>query len=545
MQLQIAEKLYTQGYISYPRTESTHYAESFDLKDVLRQQQNNSDWGQDVKSLLSRGLNKPKKGHDAGDHPPITPMRPASRDELDGDAWKIYDYVVRHFIGTVSYNCKYMSTVIRFDIGDEKFSVTGKKLIEPGFTSVMTWQALTDEESVPNLNKDDVLDIADVKMPERQTSPPDYLTESDLITLMEKHGIGTDASIPVHINNICQRNYVTIGSGRRLIPTTLGIVLVHGYLKIDPDLVHPTMRSAVEEQLDLIAQGKANFKSVLRHTLEVFKLKFQYFVKNIDGMDQLFEVSFSSLADSGRPFSRCGKCRRYMKYVQAKPTRLYCQNCDETLSLPQNGNIKLYQELKCPLDDFELLYNTSGAKGKSFVFCPYCYSNPPFPDMKKGTGCSCSSCSHPTCAHSQNSLGVANCVECETGILVLDPASVPKWKLGCNKCDVIVMLFENAQKVSVLNEESCSECEAQIMKVEYKEGKSKLSDDKLEATGCIFCDQELSQLVEKHHAVFMKRRGGGAGRGGRGRGRGRGGRGRGKGRKVAKDKMSQLAAYFV
>ena len=115
--MSIAERLYTQGYISYPRTESTTYAENFDLKDVLRQQQNHPDWGAECKELLQGGkFAKPRKGHDAGDHPPITPCRAAGRGELDGDAFKLYDYIVRHFIGTVSPNCKYDQTTVKFDI---------------------------------------------------------------------------------------------------------------------------------------------------------------------------------------------------------------------------------------------------------------------------------------------------------------------------------------------------------------------------------------------------------------------------------------------
>lgn len=207
------------------------------------------------------------------------------------------------------------------------------------------------------------------------------------------------------------------------------------------------MRSEVEGMLNLIAKGSADFNAVLKHAIDIFRLKFLYFVKNISNMDSLFEVSFSPLAESGKSHSRCGKCRRYMKYIQSKPARLHCSQCDETYSLPNGGNVKVYREFKCPLDDFELLAFTTGTKGRSYPFCPYCYNHPPFRDMPKNAGCN--SCTHPTCPHSLNTLGISSCVECEHGVLVLDCTLAPSWKIGCNKCDVIINCFKGATKITV------------------------------------------------------------------------------------------------
>ena len=187
------------------------------------------------------------------------------------------------------------------------------------------------------------LKIQDVKLVEKKTTPPDYLTESELIQLMETNGIGTDASIPVHINNIGQRGYATVSTtGRRLIPTTLGILLVHGYEKIDPDLVLSTMRSAMEKQLNKIAAGEADFGAVRDHTLTIFKAKFRYFIEKVALMEGLFETSFTTLNDSGKPFSRCGKCQRFMKLISTRPPRLYCGFCNEALHLPPQVRSSLH-----------------------------------------------------------------------------------------------------------------------------------------------------------------------------------------------------------
>uniref|UniRef100_A0A9J2Q5Q7 DNA topoisomerase n=1 Tax=Ascaris lumbricoides TaxID=6252 RepID=A0A9J2Q5Q7_ASCLU len=456
--------------------------------------------------VLSEGITKPRGGEDKGDHPPITPMR--SDDGSLSGAGFIY---------------------CRICFGEEVFTISGKRLLDAGFTSILTWQAIGEDTELPELRRGDFLSLKfhlmetapeilslqradfitsesvtgresifrDARIVERATTAPDHLTESELISLMEKHGIGTDASIPVHINTICQRNYVTVESGRRLVPTKLGIALVHGYWKIDPELVLPTMRAEVEAQLNLIAKGQANFFAVKNHALDNFRLKFIYFVENILSVDSLFEDSFTTLADTGKPFSRCGKCRRFMKLIATKPQRLHCPSCQGILMATAkklNAGLPLRKRAN---DRFVMLPRTGKLQngericGNLLIF-QETYS---LPSGKDGTLSYLSICSM------FRTQGLVKCPrECAggTGILVLDPQSAPKWRLACNRCPAVVGLFEGASKVRV-HEKQCGHCHAQLVIVEYKD-KSPLPDGKSTYRGCIFCDETIASLINLNHA---------------------------------------------
>ncbi len=80
-------------------------------------------------------------GHDAGDHPPITPVASATEHELGGgDMWRLYDYVARHFLGSLSPDCTFARTTATFSAGHEAFSASGTSPKRPGFTAIMPWR---------------------------------------------------------------------------------------------------------------------------------------------------------------------------------------------------------------------------------------------------------------------------------------------------------------------------------------------------------------------------------------------------------------------
>ena len=177
--MQIAEKLYTQGFISYPRTETTQYPKNFNFIENLQIQSSNSTWGQDVSELIRTGISTPKSGHDAGDHPPITPMKCANYNELTGDAWRLYEYIARHFIASLAPDMIHEVITIEVDINSQRFQATCSSVVSPGYTKFLPKGSSLIEQSIPSsLKENDKILISEVKIKDHMTQAPSYLTES-------------------------------------------------------------------------------------------------------------------------------------------------------------------------------------------------------------------------------------------------------------------------------------------------------------------------------------------------------------------------------
>eukprot|EP00397_Hematodinium_sp_SG-2012_P013361 GEMP01013564.1.p1 GENE.GEMP01013564.1~~GEMP01013564.1.p1 ORF type:complete len:860 (+),score=141.73 GEMP01013564.1:77-2656(+) len=313
--MKAAEHLYTSGYISYPRTESTRYPDTFDVRAVLQEQSWHPHWGKTAAYILrqNRNIRPPVSGNDAGDHPPITPMKCAPRDDISkGKEWKLYDFVTRHFIASLMDPFEYMEYTVEGYLGNELFKYVWHEVVDRGFVFATPWKQkdmrLNIMENAPQLRQGMALPINSFELGEMWTQPPDFLKESDLIGLMDQQGIGTDASIPQHVQNICDRRYVEVcGPGedgrpgsrilndsemfmrrkrdpsggkpeqpksRHMVPTSLGKALIAGYNRLDKSLCEPSVRAYMEQQVKQIAEGSVSKQEVIDYNLDVFLKKF-------------------------------------------------------------------------------------------------------------------------------------------------------------------------------------------------------------------------------------------------------------------------------
>ena len=358
--MKAAEKLYLSGYVTYPRTESTKYPSTFDFKAVVNSLQRshpNSDLKTYCSSLLAGAMSNPKKGTDAGDHPPITPSTNVPNlNSLSWDEERLYDFICRNFLATVSQDAKMSKTNATFVFGKDSFSIEGLIMVKKAFYEIVNWSSPA-TKTIPELKQGSKVTMLAVDIEEGVTEAPEYLSESELIEKMEKFGIGTDASVASHIHNICERGYVSVtGQKRRLVPSSLGLALCESYAEIDNDLVAAELRGKIEGWVNQIANGKSKYEDIVRDVLKIFKDKFIKFTENIGRSDKIFGKSFTSFeaaADNAKLWTKCGDCHKFMKIVH-NYNKIICESCNnKTYILPRNAKYRIMEGVRCTKDKFE------------------------------------------------------------------------------------------------------------------------------------------------------------------------------------------------
>ncbi|TMS15658.1 DNA topoisomerase 3-alpha [Larimichthys crocea] len=319
--MKIAEKLYTQGYISYPRTETNIFPPNLALGPLVEQQTQSPNWGAFAQRVLEQpGGPNPRQGKKSDQaHPPIHPTKYSN--SLQGNEGRLYEFIVRHFLACVSQDALGQETTVDIDIARETFSTSGLMVIARNYLDVYPYDKWN-TKLIPVYEQGSQFQPSAIEMMDGQTSPPQLLTEADLISLMEKHGIGTDATHADHIETIKSRMYVGLTADQRFLPGELGMGLVEGYNSMGYEMSKPNLRAELEADLKLVSEGAKDKRSALQHHIQKYKAVFIESVRKAKKLDealspylgaaqQITEVEQQDM-EIPLPVRKCPHCGRDM-----------------------------------------------------------------------------------------------------------------------------------------------------------------------------------------------------------------------------------------
>ncbi|NWY02920.1 TOP3A topoisomerase, partial [Nothoprocta ornata] len=288
--MRLAEKLYTQGFISYPRTETNIFPKELNLSVLVQQQTQDPNWGAFAQRILEQGGPTPRSGTKSDQaHPPIHPTKYTAN--LHGNEQRLYEFIVRHFLACCSQDAKGQETTVEIDIANERFIAQGLMILARNYLEVYPYEKWSDKV-IPVYQKGSRFQPTTVEMVDGETSPPSLLTEADLIALMEKHGIGTDATHAEHIETIKLRMYVGLTADQRFLPGHLGMGLVEGYDSMGYEMSKPDLRAELEADLKLICEGKKDKLVVLQQQVQKYKQVFIEAVARANKLDEALAQYF-------------------------------------------------------------------------------------------------------------------------------------------------------------------------------------------------------------------------------------------------------------
>lgn len=369
------------GAITYMRTDSLNLAKEA-IDSVRNYIANNFD-----KEYLPQSPNiyttKAKGAQEA--HEAIRPTNveftpDIAKSYLEEDEWKLYNLIWSRYVA-----CQMTPTIANVQnvyFSNEKtiYKASGRTILFPGFSIVYG----TDDKDkiLPNFSKGEIVKASDFVMNTKQTEPPARFNEASMVKKLEELGIGRPSTYAPTISLLKSRKYVEL-NGKQLVPTPISFKIIEMLEQHFTDIVDSAFTSMLETQLDHVAEGKIDWKSVL---LDFYN---PFISKITEGRSKIASQKELVLTDEICPKCNTNKLAirngRYGKFIACSgfPKCKYIKPSEDQPHHEKSHPITT--GIKCDKCKDGEMVEKSGKRGK-FLACnnyPKCKNTKPIPKVNK------------------------------------------------------------------------------------------------------------------------------------------------------------------
>jgi len=343
----IAQRLYLDAMISYPRTSSQKLPPSIGYEAILQKLAKSREHLKLARELLSKPELEPKEGKSCDPaHPAIYPTGNLPERTLNSAEKKVWNLIIRRFMAAFGDPAVEQTVKATVNIGGYRFSLEGKETLDEGWLHFYMPFAHSIDKFLPEMVEGQEIDVEKVAVHNEFTRPPPRYNPSSLLKRMQKENIGTKATRAKTIQTLYDRKYV---AEERLVVSDLGFEVVNVLQKHCPTVLSFKMTAGLEEKMSEIQEKKETRENVVNKTIAILKpitekLKEKEYVIGEQLSYALQEAKLEERTVGTCPNCKTGKLVIIHSRKSGKRfvgcTNYFTATCKTAFPLPQRGFVQ-------------------------------------------------------------------------------------------------------------------------------------------------------------------------------------------------------------
>ncbi len=342
---QIAQSLYEDSLISYPRTESQKLPAKIGYEQILSKLGNQDDYADLTETVLDMEDMYPKQGGKTDDaHPAIYPtgVAPSGLSKQEG---QLYDLIVKRFLAVFGEPAVRETVIITLAVNGERFQASGKRTLEEHWFALYRPYVTVDEDEMPPLEEGAAVETDGIEKLDKETQPPNRYSQSGIVSELEDRNLGTKATRANIIQSLYDRNYIDGGS---IEVTDLGLAVVEALEEHCPEILSEDLTRQFEQDMDAIRSLDATPDDVLAGARDTLEDVLETFQEHEDAIGSQLIDAIDATRRKQNQLGPCDQCDDgTLRIIRKNGKFVGCSNypdCENTYPLPGDGKIEPLKE---------------------------------------------------------------------------------------------------------------------------------------------------------------------------------------------------------